>query len=86
MSTFSPIGSGPQMVCLCVCGWNELEVCTTLAYIHVSVHSIPCQCYTHTRILRPFEDSKPTGVKVDTAQEGMVGYQNSVLPSCLHRS
>ena len=57
--------------CVCVCGWNELEVCTTLAYIHVSVHSVLCQCVrklTRTRILKPFEDSEPMGLKVDIAQ------------------
>ena len=23
-------------MCVCVCGWNKLEVCTTLAYPHIS--------------------------------------------------
>ena len=50
---------------VCVCVRNELEVCTT------SVHSILCQYYihkyTHTHILKPFEDSEPTGLKVDIA-------------------
>ena len=52
-------------VCVCVCGWNELEVCTTLAYIYISVHSV--HKHTHTCILKPFEDSEPTGLKVDIA-------------------
>ena len=40
-------------------GWNELEVCTILAYPHISsVHT-----NTHTRILIPFGDSKPMGLK-----------------------
>ena len=54
---------------VCVCGWNELEVCTTLTYINISVHFMLCQCiHTNTRILKPFEDSKPTGLKVDIAK------------------
>ena len=69
---------GPQIVwvCVCVCGQNELEVCTML-HIHISVHSVQCQFYTsththththtHTCILKPFEDSEPTGLKVDIA-------------------
>ena len=48
MSTFSPIGSGPQMVCLCVCGWNELEVCTTLAYPHISSFHIMPVLHAHS--------------------------------------
>ena len=36
-------------------------------HINISVHSVLCQCHkhTHTRILKPFEDSEPTGLKVD---------------------
>ena len=39
MSTFSPFGSQSSnglKMCESVCGWNELEVCTVLAYIHIS--------------------------------------------------
>ena len=57
-------------VCVCVDGMN-------LKYalrwqIHISVPSVLCQCYTqahaHTHILKPFEDSEPTGLKVDIAE------------------
>ena len=41
-------------------------------HIHISVHSVLCQHYTqahaYTHILKPFEDSEPTGLKVDIAQ------------------
>ena len=55
-------------MCVCVDGMN-------LKYavgwpVHVSVHSVPCQCihmHTHTHILKTFENSKPTGLKVDIA-------------------
>ena len=54
-------------VCVCVCGWNELEVCTTLAYPHISSFRTMPVPYTSTRTLKPFEDSEPTGLKVDIA-------------------
>ena len=51
-------------VCVCVCGRNELNVYTTLAYPCISsfrtIHK-----HTHTHILKPFEDSELTGLKVD---------------------
>ena len=56
--------------CMHVCGWNELEVCTTLAYLYISLFcTMPVYTHTHTRvrILIPFEDSELTGLKVDTA-------------------
>ena len=53
-------------VCVCVCGRNELNVYARLAYPHISsFHAI--HKHTHTRILKPFEDSEPTGLKVDIA-------------------
>ena len=76
MSTFSPVSlqssNGMRTcvtVCVCVrvCGWNELNAYAMLAYPRISSF---CAMYTspHTRrILKPFEDSKPMGVKVDTA-------------------
>ena len=76
MSTFSPLSSwsssGMKMcVCVCVCGWNELEVCTTLALPHINSFRTMPVLYTsprtHTHILKPFEDSEPTGLKVDIA-------------------
>ena len=54
-----------ENVCVCGGGGNELEVCTTLEYIHISVHSV--HKHTHTCILKPFEDSELTGLKVDIA-------------------
>ena len=70
ISTFSPFGL-LSSDCLRMCvgagggGRNELEVCTTLEYIHISVHSV--HKHTHTCILKPFEDSELTGLKVDIA-------------------
>ena len=56
-------------MCVCVCGLNELEVCTTLAYPHVSSFRTMPALYASTRILKPFEDSEPTGgLKVDIAE------------------
>ena len=53
-------------VCVCVCGRNELNVYTMLAYPRIgsfcAIHK-----HMHTRILKPFEDSEPTGLKVDIA-------------------
>ena len=56
-------------MCVCVCVWNELEVCTTLVYPHISSFCIMPLLYTNTHecILKPFEDSKPTGLKVNIA-------------------
>ena len=54
-------------VCVCVCGRNELNVHATLAYPRISSFRV---MYTSTRtgrILKPFEDSEPTGRKVDIA-------------------
>ena len=36
-------------------------------HIHISVHSIQCQCQKYARILKLFKDSEPTGLKVDVA-------------------
>ena len=59
-------------VCVCVCGQNELEVCTTLPYPHSSFCTMPVlytSTHTHTRILKPFKDSEPAGLKVDIATD-----------------
>ena len=62
----------PQCVCMCecalacVCGRNELNVYTMLAYPRISSFCV-IHKHTHTRILKPFEDSEPTGLKVDIA-------------------
>ena len=74
MPTFSPLGSrssNGMIVCVCVrvpaCErervWNELEMCTTLTYPHISsFRTMPV--YTHKHIHIPFVDSEPTGLKV----------------------
>ena len=95
VSTFSPISSrssnGMRMcmcvcvcVCLCVCvcarGQNELEVCTTLAYPHIS--SFPTMpVYNHAHIHIPFEDSEATstGLKVDIAMQGYRCHHHSLF-------
>ena len=58
-------------MCVCVC----LSVCvcvyTMLAYPRISsVHAI--HKHHQTRILKPFEDSKQTGLKVDIAESFVV--------------
>ena len=57
---------------VCV-GGNGMNLKYALSWhIHIPVYSVLCQCYTqahtHTRILKPFEDSEPTGLKVDIAR------------------
>ena len=51
---------------VCVCGRNELNIYTTLAYPRISsfrtIHK-----HARTRIVKPFEDSELTGLKVDIA-------------------
>jgi len=52
-----------------VCGWNELKVCSMLAYPRISsFHAMPV-LYMHARILKPSEDSELTELKVDIAVE-----------------
>ena len=54
-------------VSACVCG-RKYEVCITLAYPRISSFcTIPAYTHTSTRAPKPFEDSQPTGLKVDTA-------------------
>ena len=55
-------------VCMCVCVCVQNNLYALCWHIHI-VHSMLCQCYTqaHTHIPKPFEDSKPAGLKVDTA-------------------
>ena len=57
MFAFSPVGSWSSngirtCVCVrvCVCGRNELEVCSTLGYPHIgSFHTVPVpQAHAHT--------------------------------------
>ena len=47
-------------------GRNELNVYTTLAYPRISSFCT-IRKHAHTRILKPFEDSELTGLKVDIA-------------------
>ena len=67
----APSVHSPQMVweyvCVCVDGMN-LKYAVTLANPHTSsFHTMPV-LYTSTRILKPFEDSKPTRLKVYIAK------------------
>ena len=56
---------------MCVCMWMEWTWSMQYVGISTSVHSVPWQYYTQastcTCIHKPFEDSKPTGLKVVTA-------------------
>ena len=74
MSTFSPLSSwssSGMKVCVCVCADGMNLKYALRWHIHISIHSVLCQCNTqahaHTHILKPFEDSEPTGLKVDIA-------------------
>ena len=70
-----------QSVCgVCVCGWNELEVCTTFTYPHIGsfcTMSIHCIRHKHTCILKRSEDSEPTGLKVDIATKTCLNWDFS---------
>ena len=52
ISTFHPFGSVTSNgMTMCVCGQNELEVCTMLAYSNISSFQFPCSArntHTHT--------------------------------------
>ena len=37
-------------------------------YLFISYYAIAIHKHTRTRILKPFEDREPTGIKVDTAE------------------
>ena len=72
ISTFSPVNSqSSNGMRMCVCVRNELEVCTTLTYPHISSFCAMSVVYASTcaHVLKSFEDSKLTGLKVDTASE-----------------
>ena len=70
LSTFSPIGlrssNGMRMCdceCVCVYGMNlKYAWHQFIPYYAGAIHK-----HTHTHILKPFEDSEPTGLKVDIA-------------------
>ena len=71
-------------VSVCMCGWNKLEVCTTLAYPHISsFRTVPVYAHKHTHtntcILKPFEDSEPTGLKVDIAIKFCADFWSLIL-------
>ena len=59
-------------VCACVCMWMEWT--WSMHYVGISTYQFTlyyaCAIHkhTHTHILKPFEDSEPTGLKVDTAK------------------
>ena len=83
MSTFSPVGSRSSdgmRTCVCVDGMNlkyalqrhirpltyiyQFIPCNASVILYTQVHT-----HTHTRILKPFEDSKLMGLKVSIAKE-----------------
>ena len=57
-----------EYVCVCVDGMNlKYTLCW---HIHIWVHSIYANAiylHMHIRILKPFENNEPTGLKVDVA-------------------
>ena len=72
--------------CLCVCVlvystgivWNEV-MCGYANVVHTSSSFCP---HTHTHILKPFEDSEPTGLKVDTADKSAPAGRVGVRCEC----
>ena len=62
-------------VCVCVDGMNLKYALRW--HIRTSVLSVLCHTsYTRTHILKPFEDSEPTGLKVDIA-DGYIEHLSS---------
>ena len=60
------VGGGGGYVCVCYVCVDGMNLKYALRWhIHISVHSV--LKHTLTRILKPFEDSEPTGLKVDIA-------------------
>ena len=55
-----------ENVCVCVCGWNELEVCNVGVSTYISSFCV-IHKHMHTRILKLSQDSEPMGLKVDIA-------------------
>ena len=56
----------------CVCAVDEMNLKYALHWL-IQIEFIPYYTsathkYTHARILKPFEDSEPTGLKVDIAK------------------
>ena len=51
-------------VCVCVDGMNYIGIST---YQFIPYYASATHAHTHTRVLKPFEDSDPTGLKVDIA-------------------
>ena len=83
MSTFSPVGSRSSngmsecvCVCVCVCACQCVCVCVdgmNLKYalrwhIHISVHSVLCQCYTQA--LAHTHPQTILGWRTDRAKSG----------------
>ena len=76
----------------CVCGINLKYALRW--HVHISVHSILCQCctdthtrttaHTHTRIIKPFDNGETTGLKVDIAMS-FITLQNSLKLSVTHK-
>ena len=58
-------------VCVCVCVCVDVMNLKYALCWYITYQFIPCYANAihkpHTRILKPFEDSKPTGLKVDIA-------------------
>ena len=60
-----------QQMCVCVCvrierTWSMHNVSIS-TYQFIPYYASATRKHTHTRILKPFEDSEPTGLKVDIA-------------------
>ena len=66
MSTFSAVGFAVlrwwDCVCVCVSGMNLKYALQFILYYASAVHK-----HTHTYTLKPFQDSEPTGLKVNIA-------------------
>ena len=71
VSTFSPIGSlssNGMRMCVCVDGMNLSTHSVGIStYQFIPYYANAVHLHMHTRILKPFENSEPTGLKVDVA-------------------
>ena len=89
MSTFSPVGSwssNGMRMCVCVCVWTEwtwnLHYFGISTYQFIPFYASAIHKHTHTRILKPFEDSEPTGLKVDIASKEKMEVQTLHSGQC----
>ena len=80
----APSVRGPQMVWGCVCLCVYTGIVRNNWHMWKWHHSTYCKfipsTHTHTHtLIKPFEDSEPTGLKVDTAEQIRTGNSNKTF-------